>query len=400
MGTSVPPAGMQSGSYPVPGGQQPQHPTVNYGLPGAPPATVIPPGVPFSQAQQYGQPQQPQPVQQSGYPSQPSNYPPQNIPPVQQSGYGPGFPQPQPQQPVQQPQQQYGQPYPQGYPQPYPQQPQTQAPQYPAFQQQPVPQFQPQQIIQQGQRMQITDDTILDGPSVPPQLRGRTFGQVKQMYAGQQPQLPVPQAQPQLPAPQQQQQPVQQPQTPNFWRDPMAALDYAIERKLGPVLQQSQASTIQNARAQAMATIPDFAQLEQDVLQTLAGADAQTLSNPVVWQNAAHLARGRAIAEGRYNGRAQQPTQPQFPQAAPQFQGRPGPGMAVPAQAAPLYQPPMQAQPYQFFTEAPTTPWAQPGGANMLTPEQRMYAQKMGMSDQEYISWRGGVQQSEQWRAY
>jgi hypothetical protein len=133
----------------VPGGQGPPqqqqvHPTVSYGQPGGEQAVVMPRGDQQRQWQTGNMPAAP--AQQPGYPQQPWQ------------GYG--------QQQAQQPQ--YQQPQPpvqQGYPQ------------YGAPPQQPQPQFQGQ-----AQQPQFSHDTILDGPGVPPELRGRTFGQAMQVY--------------------------------------------------------------------------------------------------------------------------------------------------------------------------------------------------------------------------
>lgn len=409
MGTQLPPAGMQSGSGPVQGGQPQFHPTVPYGLPGAPPAIVLPPGVPFNQAPQYAQggggmgPQGPV-AQEQPYSQSPGSYPPQFLPPAPQQRAPQGAPQPQgfPAAPQFQPappgfvpaqgfavgfgQAQGQQQQPQPQPQPYPQQQQL-----------------PQGYAPQGPRVMLQDNMILDGPDVPPELRGRTYGQAKQIYSAlaqahlqsQGPRPPQQQQQPQG-QPQGQQQPQGRPSAADFWRNPDEYLDRKLDDKLGPVIQGAVQQQVASARQQAASMIPDFAQLEGEIAQSMAGLDPRGLTDVNLWLAAADLARGRLARQGRL--------QPPQLQQGGVIRPPVGPGASVPAGAAPIpySPPPQQVPPYAFFTEQPSAPWGAAAAAagRVMTPEQRMYARKMGMSDQEYIDWSGGITPTQQWRQY
>jgi hypothetical protein len=381
----------------VPGGQGPPqqqqvHPTVSYGQPGGEQAVVMPRGDQQRQWQTGNMPAAP--AQQPGYPQQPWQ------------GYG--------QQQAQQPQ--YQQPQPpvqQGYPQYGPPQGQSQS----------QPQFQGQ-----AQQPQFSHDTILDGPGVPPELRGRTFGQAMQVYGalanswltrqgyqqqGQpQPQVgqygqqqPVQQQQQQPPAQrwQQQRPPVQQPQQgqqqSQFWADPDRRISelsrQAIREELGPLLQRTAAADVAGARSAAMQGIPDFASLEGEVMQMLGPADPAALANPETWISAADLIRGKQQREGRYR-----PQQPGQPRAQPQMNGGyqngyQQNGQQLPTQWSPRSVPAGQQQiapQYTFFSEQPTPPqFGQNGAAGLLTQEEQYYARQMGMSDEAYAGWRGGV---------
>jgi hypothetical protein len=365
------------------------HPTVNYGLPGGPPAVIIPPGQRMPRAgEQYGAgypveqiPPAPQPQPFQPHPTLPGGIPqPGAQPPAGQYAAAPyGSPPGQPGQ--------YPQGYPQGAPQPQP------GYWYP-------PQGQPPQAQpQQGRRVaMLDDDMILDGPNVPVELRGRPFGQVKQIYGalasewmgsrgrngqGQ------PNGQPQPPAQRQPQgRPVynqgegygdqqQPPQDGNevqeFWRNPAQFMRRAVREEMAPVTQQTVQTQIAQARQVAMQGIPDFAELEGEMMQALASADAGALANPAIWQGAADLARGRMMARGQYRGNRNAPPRPMQ-----------GPGASVPAPTVPL-------QNHQFFTEPPTPPstqdWQQ--GQMQFTQEDAYYAQKFGMTPQDWMAWKG-----------
>lgn len=372
--------------------QTPLHPTVSYGQPGGQQATVLPP-------QGYApQGYQPAPVQHQGY-GAPTQYSPQNIPPapVQQQAPQGGVYQPQP---------------------PQPQAPQGYAPQGYGQPQQPQP----------PQGFQIDPNTILDGPGVPPELRGRRWGQIASTYqtlaqdfinrqnfqrsagalaspAGgqQQPRQGGGEPQGQQTGQQTQQQGRQQPQD---WRQEIRQI---VGEVISPVMQRTQAQAMTDAAEQARRSIPDFNDLEADIVQTLQGAPPESLANPAVWQSAADLARGRRARMGYQ----QQPGVPspngQHVQQVPQVvQTQYGP-VAIPANRAPTPQvqypggyAPMGAYPqsvpaqqapipqYQFFSEGPTPPTMH-SVSNLLTPQERDYARKMGMSDQDYMAWRGGV---------
>lgn len=387
-----PPTGGPAG-IPGQGGQLP-HPTVgNLGLPNG--------GSP-----QQGQPAYQQPADQGqGWQMPPAPQQPQQT-----------FQQPVPsnqQQPPQQPVQGYGQPAPQNQQHPTANFGQPQAPQ-------PV-----QQQQQQQQRTDIPDNVILDGANVPPELRGRSWGQVKQIYGalasdflmrqngngGQQQQQQQPRQ-----SFQQQQAPVYEQGRPNggqptrqnggtFWEDPEGTIGRIVDSRLAPVTQRTTAMAIQEAMTVARTSIADFDYLEPEIMTIVQGADAAGLTDPRIWQSAAELARGRVMGRGQYDPRVAQQRrgQPNQPGGDPNFQR--GPGAFVPAPVSPL---PVG----QFFTEAPTPPQypnqqngSYAGGdiaqrVQALTNEQREYAHKMQMSLEDYVAWQGGVQQSTTVRRY
>jgi hypothetical protein len=327
------------------------------------------PAAPQQPPQTFDQQQQPQ--QQPQYQQQP----PQNQQPQNQPHPTASFGQPaQPAQPQQQPQ---------GYPQNAPQ-----------------------------QRVALPDHVIMDGESVPPELRGRSWGQVKQIYGalandfmmrqqGRQPQQ-QPQGRDQVYVQgepnggQPQQQRGGRPQGPpsqaaaGFWADPEGTIQRIVEGYVAPITQRTTAMAIQEARQIAAQGIPDFQMLEGEIMQQLAGADPSTLTDPRMWQNIADLVRGRLMSQGRY-----QAPQQQNGNGQPGYQPvQRGPGSYVPAPVNPMG---------QFFTEAPTPPsYDGSNGAmnNYISAEEHEYAQKMQMSDEQYVAWRGGVQRQANSRRY
>jgi hypothetical protein len=384
------PAGQPAMQQPGAGGQPGMHATVPYGLPGAPPATVLPPNPqgggwnqqPAQPAPQWGQPGAPQP----GAAQQPpqSAFP---VPSAPATFQGPP-----------------GQP--------------------PVFGGQPAQQQPPQP---QPARYDIPDHVVLDGPGIPPEIRGRTFGQMKQIYgalasdfvsrqpgrpaaAQAQPQPgvggPVPSGPPRGPQGQpiyvQGQpnggQPQPQDEVRQFWENPAGFIRQAVRDEtaqvMGPVAQRNQAQAIQEARAIAASGIPDFAALEGEMMGMLTQAPQDALADPRLWISTADLVRGRLMAAGRYDPRWQNRQPAPQQNGAPQFGGQnfhqQGPGVSVPAPMAPI--------PHQsFFTEAPTAPpanyggWSNQGNQWQLSPDQQAYAQKMGMTEQQYRDWSGGV---------
>jgi hypothetical protein len=379
-----PSTGMQPGGNPGQGGQPAVHPTVgNLGLPGAPVTIERPNPQP-----QYQQPQgAPQP-QQGGWvmPAAPA---------PQQGTFDQQQQQPQYQQPA--PQQQ--------------QQPQFQ-PHPTANYGQPQPQQQPQQNFQNqpAQRVVIPDRVIMDGESVPPELRGRTWGQVKQIYGAlandfmmrdnrqrqpQQPQQPQAyvQGEPNGGQPQQRGGRPQQGQAATgFWADPEGTIERIVDSRVAPITQRTTAMAIQEARNIAAAGIPDFQMLEGEIMGIVAGADPAALADPRLWQSTADLARGRLMGRGQYDPRQMQQQNGQHQQQNGQVQR--GPGQFVPAPVSPVG---------QFFSEAPTPPQNWQGSTstmNSITPEEQSYARKMQMTDEDYIAWRGGVIQTAPTRRY
>jgi hypothetical protein len=389
-----PPPGGPAG-FPGQGGQEQPHPTVgNFGMPGGPVTIERPSGQPPAAPQggSWQMPPAPQQQQQT-FPQQQQQQ--QQQPPVQ--GYGqPAPPQGQPHPTVG-----FGQPAPQGQQQQQQQQPQGQQ--------------------QGGQRSDIPDNLILDGAGVPPELRGRSWGQVKQIYGAlandfllrqnggqrQQQQQPAPQGR------QQQQPPVYVQGQPNggqppqgqressFWENPEETIARIVDSRLAPVTQRTTAMAIQEARQVARSGIPDFDYLEAEMIGIMAGADPNALADPRLWQSTAELARGRLMGRGQYDPRSAQRQPQNGQQQQPMNDPRQmrGPGGYVPAPVAPVG---------QFFTEAPTPPqggqqfgydYGQ-NGQLQITGEEQGYARKMNMTDAEYVAWRGGVIQTAPARRY
>jgi hypothetical protein len=325
-----------------------------------------PQGQPGPQAP--SQSQQPHPTVPYG-----QNEPPPQMP--QQMQQPPQRPQPQPPQPYQPPQ---------GPPQGY----NVNAP--------PTIGGQPMQVPQQQEpgQAQLTVDpnSVLDGPNVPPELRGRRFGQVMQIYSAlaqdwlqrsqhqtsggslpSQSAAPEPQGQR---VPQQGQQPQPQPNRPQpqgqaDWRDEIRGI---VREVVAPVVQSNQANQIQQARDMARMAVPDFTDLEPDLMHMLAQAPPESLTNPQVWETAADMIRGRKARMGYGQMPPQQGQVGQQPSAL-----RP----SVPAGQTVIPH-------HTFFTEGPSAPVLSPTSGS-LSPQERLYAQKMGMSDHEYMAWRGGV---------
>jgi hypothetical protein len=324
------------------------------------------------------------------------SYDPSRIPPP--PGYNPQ--QPQGSALPGQPALPYGQPapgqqpqflYPQGY------QPQVPAPVgYPQYQQQqptapagpmgwqpsaPAPTQQPMP----APRAQLDDNTILDGPGVPPELRGRRWGEARQMWGAMSSQFMsgATPAQQQRMAPPAQQPPQGRPQAPQqFWSNPQEYIGAAVRQEiqqslmpaLAPVLQHTQANANAQARAIAMQGVADFQSLEADIMPIVANADPRSLASPETWIAAADIARGRRMRN--------QPAQPQRPQQwQPSAPTAYGPGAAQPA--------------YTFFTEGPTAP-AVPGGygtpsAAQPSEQDVWHANKFNMPVAEYMAWKHGA---------
>ncbi len=347
----------------VPGQNGQPHPTIGQ-LGMAPQATVQPP--------QYQQPslQQNQQIAQLQQ-SDPNRSLPQGLPPQQPQGQPPHQTIPfNPQQPQGQFQPQYQQ-------QP-PQQPQVQ-------QTQPqTTQFQ----TPQGQRFEMPDNAILDGPNVPAELRGRTWGQARQIYtalagnylAGRQPAAPAPQPEPQAQQPQAG-RPAGPRQGGDFWTDPEGTIARVVDQRIGtamaPVISQGAQVQAEQAMRVAASGISDWQQLYPEVLTVISesGAAVNQLGDPRVWASAADLARGRLAGRGQYqNGHV----------PAPQQQTR-GPGAYVPAQVAPPIG--------QMFTEAPTPPqhqFGQPGNMQ-ITPDEEFFQQRSGLDRETWLAWRNQI---------
>lgn len=365
--------------------------------------------------------------QQTLPPNQYSGYSIDHLPPApqQQGGlpYGvqPGVPGAQIAQPLQtaQPQQQWGVP-PQASPQGWP----AQQPQMPGqFGTPQQPQWPQQQQAQRPGTVSLDDNAILDGPAVPPELRGRTWGDARRLYSALstdwlqrhgRPTTPAAQSlqaqgfmQPQAPqGPQAPQRPGFQPQGPQTPQAPMAApadsrqfwanpdqriaevVGQVMEQRLGPMLQpmiaRNQQGAILEARQVAATGTNDFQYLEPDIMQIVARANPADLQDPQVWISAADMARGRRLASGQY-----QPQQAQRPQVPGNPNGAGyGPGTSVPAPQGPPV--------HSFFSESPSAPNV-PGAygssnGTQATQEDYHFAQKFQMPIQDYMSWKHGAQ--------
>lgn len=335
---NLPPMPQQQGAPAGFMGQVPLGPMGQYGLPGAPP-------------QQVGYQQMPA----QGYGQQPAAWP-----GVQPAGQ-PGLPGPQQAPPM------FA-----GYPQQVP------AQQVPG-------------AVPPG----VNGQTRLDGPNVPPELRGRTLSEAMAMYNsmatmaqgyGQRPAQQAPQQAPQQPTLPAQQQPVQQGQG-SFWQNPEQRLEQimegAIDRRLGPVVQFTHMQAVTGARMAAQQQVPDFSGLEQEVTALVANANPDVLANPNTWIGAADIVRGRQMREGRYRPGSVPPQQAQQVQQA--FGAPQGPN----SQQLPVG---------AFFTESPAAPAPLGVGGTPVQPTQQdvAMAQKFKMPIEEWMAWRFGVQPATQ----
>jgi hypothetical protein len=243
---------------------------------------------------------------------------------------------------------------------------------------------------QQSRTAQLDDGTILDGPGVPPELRGRSWGDARRLYQALSTDWLTRNRQPTTPA-QQTMQSVQQPQPPRygptppsqplppqqggqqgqqFWQDPQRsiqeAVSAAVEQRLAPIAQQSQAQAIMQARNIAQTGVQDFGYLEPYVMQIVGQADPELLTNPQTWVAAARMARGQLVEAGQY--------QPQQSQQRPQSQ---------------------QVPVNQFFSEAPSAPslagYQGQAGVPQPTQTDYEYARRFQMPVDQYMSWKHGV---------
>jgi hypothetical protein len=278
-------------------------------------------------------------------------------------------------------------------------------------QSQPVPQLQPQQPLPQSQQPnQIPAQADLNarviGANIPPELQGRSIGEIigmvnglRQVHLQTLQQVPQPQAQPQNNQPGQAQPQIQvqpqngQPAPQTFdWRRPEESIgrvvgeqiNRVIDQRFGPMLQQNQGLASDRARNIAAAELgPSFATLEPMILQRLSGIDPAALSNPETWRVAARVAIGDLMVEQARRVSQQPQTQPQYAQP-----GQPGiyPTQQTQPGASPL--PNLNG----FFTESPSQGGPGPQGVQ-LTPQQRAASAAMGMSEADYSAWLVGVPQ-------
>lgn len=295
-------------------------------------------------------------------------------------------------------------------PQPQPQ-PQPQAAAQPAF----VPNLgqQPGQQPAPAQLVQAELGMVLQGDHLPPQLRGRTVGDVIAQHTlmmnalrGQQQQQPAQPVVPSQSSMQPAQQPGQQPAAPSnateFFRDPAGAIRTAMhgERQetvnavlaaLAPVLGPVVQSTMQNQSTAAMNQVANeigvqrFQQLWPHMQQYIAASPQNTWGSAETWRLAAKAAAGDLVLSGRQLPAQQLPSQQPASPAAPFPVQMVGPhGQPVPGLSS-------------FFTESPAT--NQPTGRVQLTQLQQQVFQEFQKADpvtwhspEVYLAWLGGVQ--------
>lgn len=244
-------------------------------------------------------------------------------------------------------------------------------------------------------------------PNFPQELWGKTLGDAMRFYsimrqdfvarhnAGQPPQGQPPVDPRQRPAPQGppaqswNQPPAQQPpaqqspqgQPPRYGAPPVAAppagfvaltdvgdmIEQAIARAMAP----QTAISVETVYRRVAGEFQDWSQHALQVQEAVRGADPSTLLNPEVWRAAYYFVKGRALSQG---GDTTSPPAPSVPVTGPVYN-----------------LPPQQTG---FFAEGPSAPPAQfsgqPNTGAGLTSEQRLYARRFGMTDQQYIDWSHG----------
>lgn len=281
-------------------------------------------------------------------------------------------------------------------------------PAYPGFAPQPpMPQYAPQMPqMPQGQDL---NGRVPNDPAIPQELRGKTWGEALRFYGimredfvnrqtqqRQQPQGGTQQHQ----QPQGGAQPWQQPQggqsqagwgqqpgqRPNPQIDPIKqavgeVLQDALPQYLAPIVQPMQQQQLLSTYNGVKSRFQDWGHLEQEILGSMQGADAQTMQNPQAWEAAYYHAKGKAMSRPQLPGPQQ--GQPQY--GAPMGYGQQPP--QVPVYQAPQqgYQGPLGNQ----FVEGPTPP--APGmHAQQQDPRDETFARRFGVPVEVYRSWKGG----------
>lgn len=325
-----------------------------------------------------------------------------------------------------------GQPmFPAGMPQM--QMPQAQAPgiMYPGAQggmAMPMPQA-PTYPQAQPPRQSFTGEEVLDGANIPVELRGRKLSDAMKIYAalaedfltrrrGPQVQNGQTQQQQNQPGFAQAQQPQGQPRTPqgqftgaNFQvpqnqnvqgGDPESDRIAGIVRQVvgeavAPFQQQQNATQISSTLSRVRQGIPDFQQLEPEIMEAVKGASDESLVREDFWTSAADMIRGRRMRQAQMgqtgSNQIQAQVQPQvqnfvggYPQAqmpAPQYM--PGMNPNIPQPQAP------RPQTNVFFSEAPTAPSPfqnTHGGATTLTQAEMRIADQAGMPHDVFAAWK------------
>lgn len=391
MATMMNGAGLPQGVVPFPGQQQ--------GQPIVPPGQTV---MSHQPARGYGVdqlPPMPQQQAQGGY-GIPYGQPVQVQGGAQQGGWvAPQYPQPQPQGMPLQPQTPplFGQ-------QPGPQhvlpwqQPQQGTPQAPAWPQQPTwPQQVPggPQSQVQGVQQGLDPNARLSGPGVPPELQGRTMGEALSMYnamaANFRQQLP-PRQQPIAPQPQQQgasQGAAPKPQ----WLEPIAQLfEQQLDARLQPMQQYMQSQAVAQGYQVAKTMIPDLAVLEAEMQQALTQAkDISIFADPNQWKNLADFARGRLMAEGRYQFQPTvAPRQVQLPGQQNVQSGAYNGQQFVPSVPASYG---ATAPAHTWFTESPSAPLVggMSGVPQQPTAQDIQAAANFQVPIGEWMAWRHGM---------
>lgn len=300
---------------------------------------------------------------------------------------------PAPQQPVDQ----FGRPY-QGVPQ-------QQPGQQPA--QQPAPQ----------QQVGFDPNARISGPGFPPELQGKTVGEAMRYYQvmredfvsrnrpGQQ-QQPAPQQ----PAPQPQGGPRNQYGQPTTQSGQPALqtngapqdqqgqpLQQMVQQAVAEALRPVQNVSVGTVYQQVASRFPDWVQHDSEIQQALVGADPSQLLNPIVWESAYYLVKGRKASQG------QQPQQQSYqaprnepqPQAPAWQNGMPVDSRGQPIQVGgyPQQQQPVNQgypQQQQYFVESPTPQPPAQGGQYGSAPQDEHWAKKFGIPVDEYRAWKGG----------
>lgn len=261
-----------------------------------------------------------------------------------------------------------------------------------------------------AQTVPLGPNTILDGPGIPPELRGKSFSEVMGIYGsmrnvvlrvaeGGQPiagpptadrGAPAPAAVPAAPAAPPAPGAPAAPSKEDFWRDPIGSITAALIPKIDeriqaatePFRQGAVDTTVQRVQQQISTEFPDFAAYEPAVREMLKGAAPEQLANAELWRTAYWVSKGRATAPpaaGGGNG-----TQPPAAPPAPARPATPYPPQPVVGGGQPV--PNMTS----FFSEAPSAPNSAVGAAS-LTPSQLAVAAAMNMSPDQYVAWKGGV---------
>lgn len=289
----------------------------------------------------------------------------------------------------------------------------------PAYQQAPPPAYtqpqyqQPQQQPQQmPQQLQGSDlNQRLYGPGIPAELQGKTVGEGLRYYGimreefirrGQQQPAPMqPQQQPgQYQMPQQQQpgappqQPSAQPRGPQPQGDPLRqyveeAMRQVMPEMLAPVVQPLQQQNLQRVYQETKSRYPDWQQHEAAIIQSMQGADAQTLANPGAWEAAYRHAVGDSVVRQRQGQPQQQaPGYQPYNYGAPPQQYQQQPQQFDP-QAQ--YRPPQMqgANGAPTFVESPTPPPPQMPQQG-YDPADEMAAKRFNIPVEVYRSWKGG----------